>query len=608
MKKPVFVMMILWAQAALAAEFDPNTDPSLLGWWNFDEGSGTVAADSSGRGNHGELMNGPVWVTGKIGGALQFDGVDDYVQVPHHDSLVPTNNEVTVSVWINAERHTGPNGAQWQGILSKGDAPRLYSLYTEASGALHFSTGPSGAFVGTLSASQVPLREWVHIAVVVSGGQHLYYINGVAAGVSGSGATLPTDSTSVLTIGKTPTETDREFQGMIDEVRLYGRALTVKEIKKLIPPRLKAYAPLPVDGATGVTAPLLQWTPGETALLHDVYVGANRDLTAADLQATRQPFAMLYFLAGIEPGVTYYWRVDEIDLAGNVFPGDVWTFTAQDLKAYLPTPADGAADVSPTAALTWEPGQTVVKHHVYLSDDRDAVTQGTPEADRGETEIPAFAPEGLTAATDYYWRVDEIAFGDEVRTGRVWSFTTHLPVDDFEAYNDEEGQSTRIYESWIDGYADNSSGSVVGNLNPPFAERTVVHGGSQAMPMDYNNINTPYFSEAHRAFAPVQDWTVHGVDTLALFFRGSTSNGAGRLYVAVEDDAGNVATVTMDVSLTSVVWVPVSIPSSEFTGVDLTRVEVLYLGVGDRDAPTPGGAGRIYIDDIRVMKAAPAAP
>lgn len=129
--------------------------------------------------------------------------------------------------WINAERHLGPGGQRWQGILAKSNDPRSYSLYTEASQALHFGT----AGVGTLSTGLVPLNEWVHVAAVVEGGQHKYYINGEPAGVSGSGIVLPgAADTANVVIGKTH-EGSREFLGMIDEVRIWNRALDEDEIK-----------------------------------------------------------------------------------------------------------------------------------------------------------------------------------------------------------------------------------------------------------------------------------------------------------------------------------------------------------------------------------------
>ena len=102
----------------------------------------------------------------------------------------------------------------------------------------------------------------------------------------------------------------------------------------------------------------------------------------------------------------------------------------------------------------------------------------------------------------YFWRIDEVEADDTtVHKGIVWEFTIpgYLIVDEFEEYNDDDN---RIYNAWIDGYATSASGSTVGYMTAPFAERTIVHGGKQSMPMDYNNVIPPYFSEAEREFAP----------------------------------------------------------------------------------------------------------
>jgi hypothetical protein len=102
-----------------------------IGYWAFDEGSGTTVKDSSGKGNPGTLMGGATWGTGKFGKAVQLDGVDDYVQVAHNVNLCVTN-EVTISVWVYAERTDGPSASGYQGIVAKGNAPRSYSLYSTA--------------------------------------------------------------------------------------------------------------------------------------------------------------------------------------------------------------------------------------------------------------------------------------------------------------------------------------------------------------------------------------------------------------------------------------------------------------------------------------------
>jgi hypothetical protein len=399
----------------------------LIGHWKFDEGSGTTARDSSGKNNNGRLMNGPTWVTGQLGKALDFDGVDDYVEVPHSAALIPTTGRATVSVWIDAKRHTGPGGSTWQGILAKGGAPRLYNLYTEASGVLHFSTGPSGAYIGPLSTGHVPLNEWVHVAVVVDGRDY-FYINGESAGVAGEGATVPTGGTAALTIGQTGES--NFFLGMIDDVRLYDRALTAEQVKALFggnPPVFgKAERPNPADGTTGVLMALLTWAPGESILFQSVYLGTTPDLTAADLVASRLPFtsSMYYHAPGLVSGQKYYWRVDGTDAAGAVFTGDVWSFTAAPVKAYDPSPSDGAKYVKPGIQLTWSPGSSAVFHEVYFGTSQADVAAGDASVAKGTQTTLTFDPGALEGDATYYWRVDEIGDTGLAEVGYVWSFRT----------------------------------------------------------------------------------------------------------------------------------------------------------------------------------------
>jgi hypothetical protein len=185
-------------------------------------------------------------------------------------------------------------------------------------------------------------------------------------------------------------------------------------------------------------------------------------------------------------------------------------------QARGPQPAAGARDVGVDSSLDWRSGRDMTSEQVYFGTDQTAVTDGTVTA-RTVTRH-GFDPGPLDFGTTYYWKVDEV--GTATYPGALWSFTTqeYAPVDDFESYTDDEGG--RIYETWIDGWT-NGTGSVVGYLQAPFAETVVVHGGSQAMPFEYNNVKTPYYSEAQRTFDTPQDWTVNGADTLSLWFKGN---------------------------------------------------------------------------------------
>ncbi len=397
-----------------------------LGYWAFDEGTGTAAKDSSVNGNNGRFVGAPVWVDGKLGKALQFDGVDDYIEVPHNAKLIPTTGQASVAVWINAQRHQGPGGA-WQGILGKGGDPRLYNIYTHESQTLHFSTGPSGAYIGSNSTGTVPLNEWVHVVAVVNN-SHQYYINGAPAGTFANGATVTAGGTAVLTIGQTGAGESNYFLGEIDEPRVYDVALTADEVTQLFlgnPPSWpKAKRPTPADDAIGVAFTLLQWVAGDGAVLHNVYFGTSPDLTEANLVQSRKA-QMFYYAAGLGSGVTYYWRVDEIeaDLV-TVHTGDVWSFTTMPVQAFAPSPADGAEDVVRTVELSWSPTTNAFSHDVYFGTSQDDVAAGTGDTFQGNHADLTFDPGTLEGDTTYYWRIDEVDIYGARTEGSVWSFHT----------------------------------------------------------------------------------------------------------------------------------------------------------------------------------------
>jgi hypothetical protein len=396
--------------------------------------------------------------------------------------------------------------------------------------------------------------------------------------------------------------------------------LTAGQIEGLFhgvaPDFARAQDPNPPDGDIAVTMPLFQWTAGDAAIFHDVYLGTDPKLGPEDLVQSHAPVTVYYHVPGLTPGTTYYWRVDEIEEdMTTVHTGSVWSFMAQPVTAYLPQPADGAADASsdPNATLTWAAGQNALEHHLYFGDNLEAVQQGATATDKGTLETLTFTPGALEPLTTYYWRVDEIVAGGTVQTGAVWTFTTSLVIDDFEGYTDQAGEE--IFSTWIDGFTNGQNGSTVGYMtavNGTFGETTVVHDGQQSMPMDYNNVDAPFYSEAERQFSPVADWTAGGADTLVLYVRGNGGNAAAPLYIAVEDSASNAGIVLhsdADIVKTAQ-WTEWRIPFADLSaaGVNLAKVKGLYIGVGDRDNPTADGAGRIYVDDIRLIKSTPAQP
>ncbi|MBL7186255.1 MAG: hypothetical protein ISS70_07995 [Phycisphaerae bacterium] len=192
-------------------------------------------------------------------------------------------------------------------------------------------------------------------------------------------------------------------------------------------------------------------------------------------------------------------------------------------------PRNGATDVPQDTVLTWTPGAFADKHDVYFG----TVLEDVNDADRAnplnvlvsqDQTAGRYDPEGLLDfGQTYHWRIDEINDLDPNSPwkGGVHSFAVidHFVVDGFEDYNDYPPYE--IYSTWADGYQDPTNGSQVGNLAPPIAETTIIHGGKQAMPFFYDNGGAASHSESVRAFSPAEDWTREGVNELSLWFKGN---------------------------------------------------------------------------------------
>ncbi len=280
--------------------------------------------------------------------------------------------------------------------------------------------------------------------------------------------------------------------------------------------------------------------------------------------------------------------------------------------ADAPNPPQGAVNVEQTSVLGWSAGKPATTHDVYFGTDANAVADANTATaglyqGRQVLDQNTFDPGPLEWNTTYYWRIDEVndAHPQSPWAGNVWSFTTanFLIVDDFESYTDEEGVGARIYETWFDGYSDQSSGSTVGYIDPPFAEPTIVHSGHQAMPLNYNNMNTPFYSEAQREWSAPQNWTDSGVDSLVLYFRGKATNSPEKLYVTLAESTKSATVVHPDAAATAVTeWIEWRIPLASFTGVNAGRIKSLIIGVGDPSHPQKGGTGLLYVDDIRRVR------
>jgi len=262
-----------------------------------------------------------------------------------------------------------------------------------------------------------------------------------------------------------------------------------------------------------------------------------------------------------------------------------------------PMPVDGATTASADVTLTWRAGREAVSHEVYLGTDAENLPLVATVSDN------SYTANGLLFDTAYAWQIIEVndAETPTAHAGPVWGFSTptHGTVDNFDQYDDD---CNRIFFAWEDGLGHgggediddcdvpasngNGGGSIVGNDMAPFAEKTIVAGGSQSLPFNYDNAFGP--SEATVRLS-AQDWTASGIQSLSIQFYGEEGN-TGQLYVKINntkvsytDDAANIARAEWQAWVIDLTQV----------GGNLQNVTSLTIGVDGSNA-----AGMLYIDEI----------
>lgn len=231
------------ALSALGWEPEPELDPNLVAYWKFDEGTGTIAYDSAGT-NHGTLVNGPIWTTGQIDAALSFDGVDDYVDVgdPPDGSLdFGANDNFTISAWIicdnmqiinqivNKRKGGGLGGVWREGYIFRVFKNKLYL-------AIEDTSGNRTAIRGN---TEITSNQWYFVAAVRDSATDKLYLY-----VDGISDAMPVEDTTTGSLsGSKSFEIGHSlgtiltghwyFDGIIDDVRLYNRALSAEEIQQV---------------------------------------------------------------------------------------------------------------------------------------------------------------------------------------------------------------------------------------------------------------------------------------------------------------------------------------------------------------------------------------
>ncbi|UCE98880.1 MAG: LamG domain-containing protein [Planctomycetota bacterium] len=220
--------------ALTALGWEP-TDPNLISHWKFDEGSGTIAYDSAGS-NDGTLVNGPTWTTGKIDGALDFDGVDDYVDCGNTFASVTGSATKSIMAWVKPKTTDCSSGGLVIDLYRRSDSSSAFKIRAHGNPAI-WRAGymKTPTTYGYFDSGVAVATEWTHIALVQDSSDVGVYINGVwrngvSDGAAPSISNPPNASVGAYVYYGSALDC---FNGTIDDVRIYDKALTAEEIQEL---------------------------------------------------------------------------------------------------------------------------------------------------------------------------------------------------------------------------------------------------------------------------------------------------------------------------------------------------------------------------------------
>jgi hypothetical protein len=347
---------------AIAVTVNNTTPPpsaGLVSAYSFNEGVGTVLTDISGNGNNGAITNGTWNVTGRYGAALSFNGSNSRVDIPDSASLDLTTG-MTIEAWVRPTTLTA-----WRTVLMKEQSTGLvYALYANSDTNRPSAHVYLGSETDTRGTAQLALNTWTHLAATYDGVVLRIFVNGAQASSRTLDGSLQT-STSALRIGGNSIWGEY-FTGLIDEVRIYNRALTAAEIQTDMNTPIGAAPPVDTTAPTvSMTAPsagtvsgtvTLSATASDNVSVAGVQFLVNSASTGAE--DTSSPYSVSWDTTTIANG-TYTLAARARDAAGNQTTSATVTVTVNN----TPLPPD---TTPPTVSMT-APAAGTVSGTVTLS-------------------------------------------------------------------------------------------------------------------------------------------------------------------------------------------------------------------------------------------------
>jgi hypothetical protein len=333
--------LIFFASMILVLGAADKTDAELIGWWKFDEVSGIVAVDSSDNGHDGTLIGDSTWILGRLNGALQFDGDGDYVRCGRIDIDTAVTGGLTVCAWINKPAGGDMKVCSNRQVNSAPGGGFTCAIYNNRM-EMDMCNDTTRVLYRDNQGTALPGDKWMHLAWIYDDQTDTYdeYHDGDLV-ASQAATTSIGISTAEFRIACDSPDSGHYFNGMIDDLRIYNRALDELEILDAMagrgPQVTRAGSPFPGNELSDVPRDIyLSWKPGDFADSHNLYLGTSFvDVNVADTSS------LLLIGPGIDAntfdpgrlefGETYYWRIDEVNAPPDttVFKGHIWNFTVE---------------------------------------------------------------------------------------------------------------------------------------------------------------------------------------------------------------------------------------------------------------------------------------
>jgi hypothetical protein len=322
-----------WSEIRQFKTFENVQDNTLVGFWRMEENGGNQFVDNSGSGNHATISvtSNIAWVPGKEGLGISMNGTKNGQGVVPHNSGLAFSNALTIAAWVK------PNQISNKRIISKmnGDG---FELGTNSNGKFEFriNRATSGTTYRLYSLQNYPVdgSTWIHIAVTFDGNKSTIFVNGSLDNSITYAPFLIQSNTSEIQIGAR--EGIDRWEGGLDEIRLYKRALSPTEIAALYHGQVQApSAPqlqTPMNGATNVPTNLsLSWTGDPSTISYRVQISSNSNFNPVLIDQSDITNASLP-LSGLANGETYFWRVLGTNDEGSSPWSENWSFTVSNTQ------------------------------------------------------------------------------------------------------------------------------------------------------------------------------------------------------------------------------------------------------------------------------------